>query len=355
MPNSKDPESWGELVAGYRDTYGSRSYGHIGAGAAGAAPVRRLSATGPFLSDLAGINTTRNRSDENRGKDDISRERYKRHGWGQSELLHFEHKNTVESNVKVGRKLVPGVGPGAGANRPPAPNVSSRKDLFGIIQGKEGELTDGWIGNALIDPNKGKAIIDNASQAPKTEGDGWIGNTQINPLKGKKPTPGPETRTARKDLFEVINGDGSSGNTSIQDSWIGNIQIDPTKGKGGKRPDEQSNLFGVMKHQYLYDKPSRVVETATQQTSSSDGMTGLQLPGFKNEVPGKKFGKRMETEFGSNRAQASAQGHGTGTKNLPVPGSTTGSDQSCPQQLFWHEDRHKASQRIKGDGYTLFR
>ena len=298
---AKEPESWGEMVAGYRDTYGGRSYQSIKRD--GSNMVRRLSTSGPFLTDLDGINNYSRSEKHSSLKRDTSIDNAinQRHGRGTLNLLHSgKSAREQASNAKPsGRKLIPGAGPGVAANRPGPAHLTDRKDLFGVLQGSEAGATDGWIGNELIDPTKGKTCSKakqggangkswiKLDKSSRVEDDGWIGNIQICPQKGKKPTPGPEKKTNRKDLFEVMNG---AGNSKSQDSWIGNIAIDPTKGKGASTSSrKEQNLHGVMQHKFLKGDGS-----ARREAVKKENIGGFNFSDFsKPESSDKKFGKRI--------------------------------------------------------------
>ena len=358
---AKEPESWGELVANYREDYGNKRYQTIKKD--GSNTVRRLSTSGPFLTDLEGINNygRSGKGDKaTRRNEDVCQAINERHGWGTLNLLQPEAggKGGREASNKkgTGRRLIPGAGPGVAANRPAPAHLTDRKNLFGVLQGSEAGATDGWIGNTLIDPTKGKTCDTSKEAGGKTwikmekgtkvEDDGWIGNIQICPTKGKKPTPGPEQRTARKDLFEVMNGN-STGSSSIQDSWIGNIAIDPSKGKGYGGRGSEPNLHGVMQHKYL----------------KSDGSTTQQRPPLKKEnIGGFNFseskqeqgsGKRILTKPKPNNVERK-----TGTKKLSVPGSISGCDIGPTSGqgmdlLYWQKP--KKQQTMSGNGYTIYR
>ena len=330
---AKEPESWGELVANYRDDYGSRSYQTIKKD--GSNTVRRLSTSGPFLTDLTGINNySRTGKGKERGNQEIGKAINDRHGWGTLDLLQPNEGGSGKQGAQpqqkgTGRRLIPGAGPGVAANRPAPAHLTDRKNLFGVLQGSEAGATDGWIGNELIDPTKGKTCASSGradgkswikmEKGTRVEDDGWIGNIQIQPAKGKKPTPGPEQRTARKDLFEVMNG---TGNSSIQDSWIGNIAIDPSKGKGysGRAAGKQEDLHSVMQHKYLKgDERGSASGPAPAPAARKENIGGFNFSESKQE----KFGKRILEKPSSNDARADKK---TGTKKLPVPRSRSGSD-----------------------------
>lgn len=195
----------------------------------------------------------------------------------QPNLLAPEKLPPGEASLRAkGRRLVPGAGPGVASNRPAPANLTSRKDLFGIMQptgpGKEDEigLQDSWLGHTLVDPSKGKACpADACSGSDLTTlinqlapglptADSWIGNRLIDPKKGKCSAPGPESMGARKDLFTVIQmqedaprEEGAPApKDKVVDSWIGNQLIDPTKGKRHLPPPSnvkgRKDLFGVM-------------------------------------------------------------------------------------------------------------
>lgn len=356
---AKEAESWGELISGYRDTYGCRSYQTIKKD--GTNTVQRFSTSGPFLTDLAGINNYgRSGKDQTRRNEQVEKAINERHGWGKLDLLTGQKEPPREGSVKKsGRRLIPGAGPGVAANRPAPSHLTDRKNLFGVLQGSEAGATDGWIGNALIDPTKGKTCASSTAEkangkslikmdrGTKVEDDGWIGNIQICPTKGKKPTPGPETRTARKDLFEVMNG---TGNSSIQDSWIGNIAIDPTKGKGGGRSSSlDKDLHSVMQHKYLKSDG----KTNPPQLAKKENIGGFSFSGSQQESAAKKFGKRILSKPNQN-----ANDRKTGTRKLPVPGSKSECNigpTSGQGMDMLYMDRPQKQQTIPGNGYTIYR
>ena len=347
---AKEPESWGEPVANYRDDYGSRSYQTIKK--YGSNTVRRLSTSGPFLTDLEGINNYGRSGNANKTRrdDEIGKAINERHGWGTLNLLQSDGNggggSSATAKKGTGRRLIPGAEPGVAANRPAPAHLTDRKNLFGVLQGSEAGATDGWIGNELIDPTTGKKSKEatgggskkswiKMDKGTKVEDDGWIGSIEICPTKGKKPTPGPEQRTARKDLFEVMNG---TGNSSIQDSWIGNIAIDPTKGKGFSGRASDQDLHSVMQHQYLKsDGRGPAVDPAAQASR----MKKENIGGFNfsdaNEQTSSKIGKRI-IERPANTQHTSEKK--TGTKKLPVPGafgSIGPTATSQPGLLSWKE------------------
>ena len=103
---AKEPESWGEMVSGYRDTYGSRSYKTIKKD--GVNMVRRLSTSGPFLTDLDGINNYSRVSaaDKKKRNESIDDAINVRHGRGSLNLLHSGKPAREPTRVKPsGRKL----------------------------------------------------------------------------------------------------------------------------------------------------------------------------------------------------------------------------------------------------------
>lgn len=199
-------------------------------------------------------------------------DRYSRHGWGTltkeaycynpvlqqwgnagKELAHEEAM--LAEGSRTDRRLVAGAGPGAGANRPPPmgeQNPMGRVGLFETITYDPlPSEKDSWMGNALLDPKKGKVVdppplangrkdlfdviqyaglTGRRREGDKSE-DAWIGHRHVDPTKGKLSVPEPDNRKGRKDLFAVLNYQPKKPEDKSSDSWIGHRLVDPTKGR----------------------------------------------------------------------------------------------------------------------------
>eukprot|EP00891_Asterochloris_glomerata_P000928 jgi/Astpho2/928/Aster-00766 len=181
-------------------------------------------------------------------KEDGALERYARHGWGDVSLL--KPSSTRPTAFDKPPK-----------QRPASPSHTKdhRNGLFGTIQGYEAgsPSLDAWMGNALVDPKKGKlglqpptdpkgrnGLMDvlNMRNPGQPSDDSWMGHQLVDPSKGKAHCPGPEQRMGRQDLFEIFqqralkepNKGASAGRAQdgpLSDAWIGNQLIDPQKGK----------------------------------------------------------------------------------------------------------------------------
>jgi len=211
-------------------------------------------------------------------------DRYCRHGWGtltkeaycynpirqqwEDSGKEAAHEEAVQAEgFRTERRLVAGAGPGAGANRPPPMgehNPMGRVGLFETIAYDPlPSEKDTWMGNALLDPKKGKIVLPQPlgngrkdlfdvlqyagmtgrrREGDKSE-DSWIGNRHVDPTKGRGSSyTEPETRKGRKDLFAVVNHQPKKPEDKSSDSWLGHRLVDPTKGRGNG--DVNPHLMG---------------------------------------------------------------------------------------------------------------
>ena len=140
----------------------------------------------------------------------------------------------IEFNVGKGRRLAPS-------------NPEANERMFGVI----GMGTQPIFSNASHGPSSAGGGND---QAPKpvreTEShhpDVWIGNTLINPNKGRKPT-GEQLATGQKSF--VIEQSGAVR----EDAWLGNVKVNPAKGRGHV-PDPAMKKGRSSLFDHMHQKP----------------------------------------------------------------------------------------------------
>ncbi|EEH59701.1 uncharacterized protein MICPUCDRAFT_64208 [Micromonas pusilla CCMP1545] len=163
----------------------------------------------------------------------------------------------------AGVKIVsdPYAGPYVGANRQVAQgtaNPTGRVNLFDTMQFtdhtsrsdtcKKPANKDGWLGNRLLDPRKGRNC---ESKSPKKDGrknlygllqgeyssednskDGWVGHPLYDPSNGRKPMQEtPASRKGRSDLFATLQNQPKKLEDKSLDAWVGHRLYDPACGR----------------------------------------------------------------------------------------------------------------------------
>ncbi|XRB25371.1 hypothetical protein RI054_43g152290 [Pseudoscourfieldia marina] len=175
-------------------------------------------------------------------------DKWTRNGWGICELTatapcpirgrhaspekaRFTKESDKRTSSRTGLKLVPGIGPGVGKNRPPVQNHSGtrrRENLFGTLQHTE------------TLPNH---------EAERSEPDAWVGNVHCDPTEGKRPGSGMHAHGNRQRMYDVLGYTAKPPLPRMEahsvsqeeydtrsDSWLGNKLVDPAKGKMGLAP-----------------------------------------------------------------------------------------------------------------------
>lgn len=271
---------WGDLLRGYRKTYGSQSL------ASSTGPVEHYTRTNLTQLDVNSKRLFDVGSDHRATQTALEKERHARHGRGltlftmtdedarrRGEVVRRSTTSNLEAASGVPGSRMFGI-LSMGVSQGPAHAVAAVESARGseVISGPSRTRTmpasapagprsvrdngDSWIGHTLIDPAAGKRPIVRPpdprgrrdlfevlnQRAPATPSDdAWLGHRLMDPSRGKAHPPGPEQRMGRKDLFPIVQqqalleapvGVGQvRGPDPLGDSWIGHAQIDPRKGK----------------------------------------------------------------------------------------------------------------------------
>eukprot|EP00798_Chlamydomonas_sp_ICE-L_P016154 gene16154-22314_t len=275
------PRSWAEDCNTYRSTRGAKAFSYIDTSGSASTSGRTMPEAPkryPRTNKVPFAQTTHplyayddqngGHAADTRGDAEINRQRYDRHGWGDTTLLKQEGYAGVP-HPHEGKPDKPGKA------CPPQPaGPDGRSNLFGVLQMTEQGAKDGWIGHRNVDPDTGKRAV---GLPPDSKGrkdlfdvlharnpglpadDSWLGNPMVDPAKRKGNPPGPEMSRGRPDLNDIYNQQIlrepaprkfdllKKGVDPIGDGWIGNQLIHPSD---GKRPPEgdvaatQDNMLG---------------------------------------------------------------------------------------------------------------
>ena len=183
-----------------------------------------------------------------------------------------EESLKIEFNLGKGRRLAP-------------PNTEQNARMFGVIgmgtqpifasdettesleteEKLESTHPDVWIGNTLINPNKGrKPTGENLAQGQKSfvieqsgavREDAWLGNHKVDPSKGRGHVPDPAMMKGRPDLFDHMHQKPINPNIHEErDNWIGNPIHKTGKGRKPLRSPAENvcEFTAVMQHSDLH-------------------------------------------------------------------------------------------------------
>ena len=133
----------------------------------------------------------------------------------------------------------------------------------------ESHHPDVWIGNTLINPNKGrkptgeqlatgqKSFVIEQSGAVRE--DAWLGNVKVNPAKGRGHVPDPAMKKGRSSLFDHMHQKPMNPNVGEErDNWIGHPLHKTGKGRKPLRSGSEKtgdDFSKVMSHSDLREAP----------------------------------------------------------------------------------------------------